>query len=50
VARNGASDEELVAYIRGVWTARADRYSDERADRTARGEVREKIEMSYIGG
>jgi cyclic pyranopterin phosphate synthase len=50
VVRNGASDAELVDYIRGVWKTRADRYSDERAERAARGEVREKIEMSYIGG
>jgi cyclic pyranopterin phosphate synthase len=50
VVRKGASDDELVDYIRRVWTTRADRYSDERAERAARGEVREKIEMSYIGG
>jgi cyclic pyranopterin phosphate synthase len=48
--RAGASDDELVEYIRRLWAARTDRYSDERAERAARGEKREKIEMSYIGG
>lgn len=48
--RNGATDADLDAYLRRVWGGRTDRYSDERAERTARGERREKIEMSYIGG
>ena len=45
--RSGASDDELRATIGGVWTARADRYSEIRSERT-----RElpRIEMSYIGG
>ena len=29
--RDGASDDELVAIIRGIWTGRTDRYSEERA-------------------
>ncbi len=45
--RSGASDDELDAFIGGVWSARRDRYSEERA--RAQG-GREKIEMSYIGG
>lgn len=45
--RSGASDEELAALIRRVWTARVDRYSEQRM-RGATDLVR--IEMSYIGG
>ena len=45
--RRGATDEELRAAIEGIWTARADRYSEVRSNETAR---LEKIEMSYIGG
>ncbi|MFC7366412.1 MULTISPECIES: GTP 3',8-cyclase MoaA [Bhargavaea] len=46
--RDGATDEELMAAIAGVWENRADRYSDERTEQTARN--RKKIGMSYIGG
>ena len=45
--RGGASDEALHAAIAGVWTQRADRYSEIRSDKTVK---LEKIEMSYIGG
>ena len=45
--RGGASDEELIRAIAGVWEKRADRYSE---IRTAQTTPREKIEMSYIGG
>jgi cyclic pyranopterin phosphate synthase len=45
--RAGASDEELSAVIRSVWTARDDRYSQLRSSRTA---GLRKVEMSYIGG
>jgi GTP 3',8-cyclase len=48
--RAGASDLELQAYLRRVWSGRLDRYSDERAQVLASGETQEKIEMSYIGG
>ena len=48
--RSGMDDEALFALICRIWGARADRYSDERAERLARGEHPEKIEMSYIGG
>jgi cyclic pyranopterin phosphate synthase len=47
VLRRGASDEELSAWLAGVWQKRADRYSEQRADRTT---GLQKIEMSYIGG
>ncbi|MDB5084780.1 MAG: cyclic pyranopterin phosphate synthase [Bacilli bacterium] len=45
--RSNASDEEIKKLISDIWTARADRYSEERMQTTARGS---KIEMSYIGG
>ncbi len=45
--RGGASDEELFASISGVWSKRADRYSEIRSEKTVK---LEKIEMSYIGG
>ncbi len=45
--RNGASDEELYSSISGVWSKRADRYSEIRSEKTVK---LEKIEMSYIGG
>jgi cyclic pyranopterin phosphate synthase len=45
--RGGASDEELHAAVAGVWTKRADRYSEIRSEKTVK---LEKIEMSYIGG
>jgi cyclic pyranopterin phosphate synthase len=45
--RGGADDAELEAAIRGVWSARADRYSELRSEATA---DLPKVEMSYIGG
>ena len=45
--RSGATDDELRDAIAGVWTKRADRYSEIRTDRTAE---LPRIEMSYIGG
>ncbi len=48
--RSGADDAELGRYLTGIWQGRSDRYSDERAERLARGEIREKAEMSYLGG
>ncbi|MFL5952779.1 MAG: GTP 3',8-cyclase MoaA [Gaiellaceae bacterium] len=45
--RGGASDEELAGAIRGVWSARADRYSELRSAATT---DLPKVEMSYIGG
>lgn len=46
--RSGLSDAELLDAISGVWGRRADRYSDERTEQTAKN--RKKIGMSYIGG
>ncbi|HRP35948.1 MAG TPA: GTP 3',8-cyclase MoaA, partial [Gammaproteobacteria bacterium] len=47
--RAGIEDVELGRMIDRVWTSRADRYSEQRAE--GGREVRtEKIEMYYIGG
>ncbi|WP_243039860.1 GTP 3',8-cyclase MoaA [Dyella sedimenti] len=46
--RGGASDEQLTGRLREVWLRRADRYSEERAER--HGRRKHKIEMHYIGG
>ncbi len=48
--RAGADDEELLAMIRGRWTARVDRYSELRATLRASAAQEPKIEMNYIGG
>jgi len=45
--RSGASNAEIKDFVRGVWTARADRYSEIRSAHTVRNR---KVEMSYIGG
>jgi len=47
VLRDGISDEGLKDRVQGIWTNRADRYSELRA--TQMVEV-SKVEMSYIGG
>jgi cyclic pyranopterin phosphate synthase len=45
--RSGASDDDLAAFLRSLWSARGDRYSEERS--TATGD-KPRVEMSYIGG
>ncbi len=45
--RDGATDDELLQRITGVWKARTDRYSAERTTATV---GLPKVEMSYIGG
>jgi GTP 3',8-cyclase len=45
--RDGATDEEIVGLITGIWGARTDRYSELRA--TA-GAAARKVEMYHIGG
>jgi cyclic pyranopterin phosphate synthase len=45
--REGASDAELGAAIDGIWSGRADRYSELRSAKTP---ARPRVEMSYIGG
>jgi cyclic pyranopterin phosphate synthase len=46
--RGGASDDQLLEFIAGVWRKRADRYSELRASQPHREE--RKVEMFYIGG
>ena len=45
--RAGASDAELTAFVRQVWTARDDRYSELRSRETL---ATPKAEMSFLGG
>jgi cyclic pyranopterin phosphate synthase len=45
--RAGATDEELGEQVAGLWSRRADRYSELRGERTR---TLSKVEMSYIGG
>lgn len=45
--RAGEDDEALFARIQALWSQRADRYSEERGEQTAR---RPRVEMSHIGG
>jgi len=46
--REGADDGELSALVRRLWQGRADRYSEERAERLGSGG--QKVEMYHIGG
>jgi cyclic pyranopterin phosphate synthase len=48
--RSGASDAELLRLITGRWTARSDRYSEQREELRGAGDQPKKIEMFYIGG
>ena len=53
--RGGATDEQLVEIIRGVWSKRTDRYSDERLEAMNSPEgyqpkAHQKIEMITLGG
>ena len=45
--REGASDDDIASFVRGVWSRRQDRYSELRSRATA---ALPKVEMSYIGG
>ena len=45
--RSGADDARLREEITGIWTRRADRYSELRSNETV---IRPRVEMSYIGG
>lgn len=46
--RAGASDAELIGLLQNVWRARADRYSELRAE--LRNRERERVEMYRMGG
>src|SRR5262249_5289125 len=45
--RSGASDYDIEAALRQVWSGRSDRYSELRSQNTV---DLPKVEMSYIGG
>ena len=45
--RGGSTDAEITAALGHLWSARADRYSEER---TEQSDQRPKVEMSHIGG
>lgn len=45
--RSGSTDEELSASVRELWSARGDRYSEQRSEKTR---SLPRVEMSYIGG
>jgi len=45
--RAGASDDELLDLLRGIWRRRDDRYSERRG---ALAEAGRKVEMFHIGG
>jgi cyclic pyranopterin phosphate synthase len=47
LVRGGQSDEDIAAFLRTLWSARRDRYSELRTSRTP---GLPKPEMSYIGG
>lgn len=48
--RAGASDDELLRLISGVWSGRIDRYSEERDPGAAETHVLHKVEMYQVGG
>ncbi len=50
LVRSGGDDAAISRFVAGIWRARSDRYSEERAGILAAGAEREKVEMSYIGG
>lgn len=53
--RQGATDDEILALIRSIWSGRADRYSEERyaalnSEQGYQARSRTKIEMIRLGG
>ncbi len=48
--RGGADDAELESIVRGIWSAREDRYSEIRTSLTEGAAPRRKVEMYHIGG
>jgi cyclic pyranopterin phosphate synthase len=48
--RTDATDQALRELVAGIWSRRADRYSEERTRHTDPAKVRPKVEMSHIGG
>lgn len=49
ILRGGADDQELRNVLSGIWSARTDRYSEERAEH-GDTPTSHRIEMNYIGG
>jgi cyclic pyranopterin phosphate synthase len=47
--RSGADDASLQAWMRAIWSARSDRYSEERAARSAPMHA-PRVEMYHVGG
>ena len=47
--RAGASDDDLLRLLSGIWSVRRDRYSEERGELSA-ARTAQKVEMSHIGG
>lgn len=45
--RGGASDGEIIAAVRSLWSGRNNRYSEQRSEESR---LRPKVEMSHIGG
>ncbi|HEX8087925.1 MAG TPA: GTP 3',8-cyclase MoaA [Blastocatellia bacterium] len=55
LVRSGATDEELIEFVRQIWDKRADRYSDERLESMNspggyQPKAHQKIEMITLGG
>jgi cyclic pyranopterin phosphate synthase len=51
--RTEQSDDQIEAFLRSIWSARTDRYSDERLEAMKAGlvyQARKKIEMITLGG
>jgi GTP 3',8-cyclase len=48
--RSGADDVAMSRLVRGVWSNREDRYSEQRMIMRAKHSDQPKIEMNYIGG
>lgn len=48
--RSGAGDAQLLRTLRGAWTERRDRYSEQRDELRRSDPKHRKIEMHYIGG
>ena len=48
--RNGATDDDLKAQFKRLWSIRNDQYSDKRTMQTIENNRKKKINMNYIGG
>lgn len=48
--RSGATDDDLKAQFKRLWSIRNDQYSDKRTMQTIENNRKKKINMNYIGG